>query len=334
MLFSSLTPLISVSVASPARLLEAARAIQHKLVIARSDWRGLDVPRSFDWHAAHNALHPSLLVSAMFPYLATRHSSGAPLSFLSYSPVFLARQEARKKRKDLEHHLASISHRLGFLASKIQHPGLLESLENGPHETLVEEMDQMVIALRHSLASPFPSPSETMPTSSPIMLRRPSDIGATLLQSLSEDYHSYSQAFVNSSSALRRPSRAVRLWPRFILIPICGYALAKTLYNAKGEIQDFFNSGIETITGFVYGWLLEPTTHMLKTIRHGEDDTLALMGRQSLNSDLNSLERMVADFGKDVYSYSSAEMLDVGRKVKEGDLSDVMRVWEKEIKVR
>lgn len=72
---------------------------------------------------------------------------------------------------------------------------------------------------------------------------------------------------------------------------------------------------------------------MIKTIRHGEDDTLALMGRQSLTSDLDSLERMVADFGRDVYSYNDDQMRSVACRVKEGDLSDVMRVWENEIKV-
>ena len=42
---------------------------------------------------------------------------------------------------------------------------------------------------------------------------------------------------------------------------------------------------------------------------------------------------MVVDFGRDEYKMSEEELRILANKVRVGDLTDVLRVWEKDIKV-
>lgn len=42
---------------------------------------------------------------------------------------------------------------------------------------------------------------------------------------------------------------------------------------------------------------------------------------------------MVLEFGKDQYNLSPSELQELSEKVKVGDLTSVLKVWEKDIKV-
>jgi nuclear-control-of-ATPase protein 2 len=79
-------------------------------------------------------------------------------------------------------------------------------------------------------------------------------------------------------------------------------------------------------------WVLDPLTNILKTIQHG-DSSLNLMPKESLKSDLDSLERMVVEFGRDEYKMGDEELRLLGEKVRQGDLTSVLKVWEQDIKV-
>jgi nuclear-control-of-ATPase protein 2 len=85
----------------------------------------------------------------------------------------------------------------------------------------------------------------------------------------------------------------------------------------------------------VQGWVVQPVLSILDTIRHGQtENSLAIMGKASLDSDLSSLERMVIDFGRDTQSVSPELLQELGAKVREGDLTLILKEWEKDIKVR
>jgi nuclear-control-of-ATPase protein 2 len=49
---------------------------------------------------------------------------------------------------------------------------------------------------------------------------------------------------------------------------------------------------------------------------------------------MQSLERMVADFARDQYKLDDAQVETVMRRVREGDLTMVLKAWEQDIKVR
>lgn len=78
---------------------------------------------------------------------------------------------------------------------------------------------------------------------------------------------------------------------------------------------------------------------MIGTIRHDKDSEVAIMSKQSLKGDRDSLERMVVDFAIDKpqistgnSSLSEAQIADIRAKVKEGDLTPVLRAYEKDLR--
>ena len=58
------------------------------------------------------------------------------------------------------------------------------------------------------------------------------------------------------------------------------------------------------------------------------------MSKESLNSDLQSLERMVTEFSAEKYGLKGAQLDAVTQKVREGDLTTVLKIYESELKVR
>lgn len=102
-----------------------------------------------------------------------------------------------------------------------------------------------------------------------------------------------------------------------------------TLSSITTYIYNFSKDALETAQGFVNGWIISPLKDMLKTIRH-RDSKLAIMGKNSLKSDLDSLERMVIQFAKD-YNPSIDTAL-ISRQVESGDLGAVLVEYEKDIK--
>ncbi|KAJ3275368.1 SCF ubiquitin ligase complex subunit cdc4 [Terramyces sp. JEL0728] len=71
-----------------------------------------------------------------------------------------------------------------------------------------------------------------------------------------------------------------------------------TLSSITNSLCNLSTDIVDTVKGFVNGWVLSPLKDMLKIIRH-KDPKLAIMGKNSLKSDLDSLERMVVQFAKD-----------------------------------
>jgi nuclear-control-of-ATPase protein 2 len=87
--------------------------------------------------------------------------------------------------------------------------------------------------------------------------------------------------------------------------------------------------GFETGGLFITEWVAKPVSEMLKTIRH-KDPGLALLGNNSLKSDLDSLERMVIDFAND--NNPSIDASEISRQIRSGDMTIVLQEYEKEIK--
>ncbi|KAI9609472.1 hypothetical protein H4Q26_007428 [Puccinia striiformis f. sp. tritici PST-130] len=56
------------------------------------------------------------------------------------------------------------------------------------------------------------------------------------------------------------------------------------------------------------------------------------MTKDSLAPELNSLERMVVEFGRDKLKWKEDDLAKLSESVKEGNLTSVLKVWEQEIK--
>ncbi|CAG8737538.1 18469_t:CDS:2, partial [Racocetra fulgida] len=89
----------------------------------------------------------------------------------------------------------------------------------------------------------------------------------------------------------------------------------------------------ETTVNLWNDWIWEPVKGMWDTIRHKEK-RLALMGKESLNSDLESLERMVLDFARDQKQFTAEEINELSKRIRDGDLSLVLKAYEQELKVQ
>ncbi|CAH7670210.1 nuclear control of ATP synthase 2 [Phakopsora pachyrhizi] len=87
------------------------------------------------------------------------------------------------------------------------------------------------------------------------------------------------------------------------------------------------------INKFFKGWVIRFIEDIIKTLRAGKSSSLAIMSKDSLNSELHSLERMAIDFGREKFKWNKDKLSQVAQKVREGNLTIVLKVWEQEIEV-
>ncbi len=131
-----------------------------------------------------------------------------------------------------------------------------------------------------------------------------------------------------------RPSRLVRYWLPGLAFFLSSSTLLRVLVNRKAEIISWIREFGTTSIDFWNNWVVEPMKKVIRTIRHDKDSEIAIMSRESLKGDRDSLERMVIDFARDNPNTSTglpltdAEISVVRAKVREGDLTPVLRAYE------
>lgn len=135
-----------------------------------------------------------------------------------------------------------------------------------------------------------------------------------------------------------RPSRLVRYWLPGLALFLSSGTLLRVFVNRKAEIITWICDFGDTTIDFWNNWVVEPMKKVIGTIRHDKDSEIAIMSKESLQGDRASLERMVVDFAIDNPSTSGsarltdAEIVDVRAKVREGDLTPVLRAYEKDLR--
>ena len=134
-----------------------------------------------------------------------------------------------------------------------------------------------------------------------------------------------------------RPSRVTRYWPLATLLIFSSSTILRITVKRKAEIAVWIRDFGKTTMDFWYNWVIEPIKKVIGTIRHDKNSEIALMSKESLEGDRASLERMVVDFAKDNTNSSrggplnEVEIADVRAKVREGDLTPVLRAYEKDL---
>lgn len=136
-----------------------------------------------------------------------------------------------------------------------------------------------------------------------------------------------------------RPSRLTRYWLPATALLLSSTTLLRIIFNRKATIIEWIRDFGATVQDFWMNWVVDPSKKIIKTIRHDEDGEVAIMSKQSLKGDRDSLERMVVDFAIDnpgsagmATSLSDAQIADIRAKVKEGDLTPVLRAYEKDLR--
>ena len=133
-----------------------------------------------------------------------------------------------------------------------------------------------------------------------------------------------------------RPSSIVRYWVPTVIVFFSSSTLLRIFFSHKAEITTWIKDLFTTTRDFWDNWIIEPLKKVIGTIRHDENSEVALMSKRSLEGDRNSLERMVVDFVSDTSSssvgLSDREIAGLRVKVKEGDLTPVLKAYEKDLR--
>ncbi|KAL9618135.1 MAG: hypothetical protein Q9160_007142 [Pyrenula sp. 1 TL-2023] len=155
------------------------------------------------------------------------------------------------------------------------------------------------------------------------------------------DVHLPFQTQASSSllSTYGRPSRFIRYWIPSTLLLLSGSTLLRIITSHQAEITTWAKELGTTCLDFWANWVISPVKKLIGTIRHDSSSEVAIMSRDSLRADRESLERMVVDFAVDhpsngsssSSSLTSPELAEIRAKVKEGDLTPVLRAYEHDL---
>ncbi|KAI1665849.1 atp synthase regulation protein nca2 [Pyrenophora tritici-repentis] len=162
----------------------------------------------------------------------------------------------------------------------------------------------------------------------------PADVAERLQYLLHTALPSYTANFNASVKENGRPSRLIRYWLPATALLVSSTTILRIFVNRKEEIAAWIREFGQTVIDFWANWVVEPTMRIIGTIRHNEDSEVSIMSKRSLESDRASLERMVVDFAiknPDGPALNETQIADIKAKVREGDLTTVLRSYEKDI---
>ncbi|MCJ1394442.1 Nuclear control of ATPase protein 2 [Xylographa bjoerkii] len=167
---------------------------------------------------------------------------------------------------------------------------------------------------------------------------RPAILASKLQQILAVHLPSHIAATRNLSRQYGRPSLLIRYWFPATILLLSSSTLLRIFFNRRAEILAWIRELGTTTQDFWYNWVVQPIKKIVGTIRHDKDSEIAIMSKESLQGDRASLERMVVDFAVDNSSkaegrpLTNVEIADVRAKVREGDLTPVLKAYEKDLR--
>ncbi|EAA33005.3 NCA2-domain-containing protein [Neurospora crassa] len=271
------------------------------------------------------------------------------------SPVDLCRAEARRKRAELQKLRETIAAALGILVDeglafdrKAEEDKGLESRLMVADSTLVDSIALMHAILTNSVETNEPlsvfedsvfkvardvrNAFSTTDSSKP----KASSVAERLIQILDHNLLQHKTAVAKHVSENGRPSRVVRYWLPTLALLVSSPTILYVLVKRRDSIIDWIqNLGI-TVRDFWFNWVIEPIRKVIGTIRHDTNSEIAIMSRDSLKADRESLERMVVEFTLDNPSVAvgspnvtDLQIADIRAKVREGDVTPILKAYEK-----
>jgi len=277
------------------------------------------------------------------------------------SPVTQARAAARRKQKQLKRLREMNATGLGILINGSLSFGMDEEDDLSQHVAGAEEQNVWQRAVAKSVllmesvlqnvgsvetethdfeASCFYSMDNAQSYDAQVdagdLLEEPSLLATKLEQILRRtmpEHRATSQAFITEHG---RPSFLVRYWLPTTVLLVSSSTILRILVNRKAEILTWIRELGQTAIDFWHNWVVEPVRKIIGTIRHDKDSGIAIMSKESLEGDRASLERMVVDFATDhpegLHKLSDAQAAEVRAKVREGDLTPVLKAYERDLR--
>jgi nuclear-control-of-ATPase protein 2 len=163
---------------------------------------------------------------------------------------------------------------------------------------------------------------------------KPEDVALRLRYLLQHALPTYKSHFTAAVKDNGRPSRLVRYWLPATILFLSSTTILRIVVSRQEEIKTWVREFGQTVIDFWSNWVVEPTKKVIGTIRHNEDSEVSLLSKRSLESDRASLERMVVDFAvknPDGPPLNESQIADIRAKIREGDLTTVLKSYEKDI---
>jgi nuclear-control-of-ATPase protein 2 len=160
----------------------------------------------------------------------------------------------------------------------------------------------------------------------------PAEVATRIQNLLQNALPQYTSTFSERLDYSGRPSRLIRYWLPATALLLSSSTLLRIAVNRKAEIIEWIQGFGQTCIDFWQNWVVEPIERVIGTIRHDEGSEVAIMSKGSLEGDRNSLERMVVEFARDENgSLSEAELNDIKSKVHNGDLTPILKAYERDM---
>lgn len=167
----------------------------------------------------------------------------------------------------------------------------------------------------------------------------PQDVAERLSRVLVLGLGQYATATKEMKREHGKPSRIVRYWIPVAVGILSSSTVLRVLVHRKAEIMQWIQDLGSTVVDFWHNWVVEPTRNVIRTIRHDEGSEISIMSKRSLEGDRESLERMVVDFAVDNPvnvtgsgpSLTETEIASIRAKVREGDLTPILKAYEKDL---
>jgi nuclear-control-of-ATPase protein 2 len=168
---------------------------------------------------------------------------------------------------------------------------------------------------------------------------RPAVLARRLLKLLEDGLPGHRIAMTEVARKNGRPSRLVRYWLPAAALLISSSTILRLLISRQDDIISWIRDLGATARDFWFNWVVEPVRKIVGTIRHDSNSEIAIMSRDSLKADRDSLERMVVEFARDNpdvavgnSSITELQISEIRSKVKEGDVTPVLKAYEQDLR--
>jgi nuclear-control-of-ATPase protein 2 len=160
----------------------------------------------------------------------------------------------------------------------------------------------------------------------------PAEVSQRIQDLLRSILPQYTTTFDQRIQSVGQPSRLIRYWLPATVLILSSSTILRIVARRREEILTWIRELGATCADFWYNWVVDPIKNIIGTIRHDEESQVAIMSKRSLEGDRDSLERMVVEFAQDENrSLTSEQLTDIRSKVAEGDLTPVLKAYERDM---
>ncbi|KAJ1891115.1 Nuclear control of ATPase protein 2 [Kickxella alabastrina] len=236
----------------------------------------------------------------------------------SVNILSLTRREIRHKQKQLGNAQERIATRIGMLSQSTAAGA--ETTDGSP--VTPEKMLRQVVCILGDL-------SQDTTTFSADAAAAALDIThlIQLAEGLASQVQNISTQLTCQVQGYRCPCLLARSWMPVLVLAVGARYLSSYVAGHRDDFKEWLADGAVTMRNYVSQFILAPLRSAYETIRYGKH-TYSVMTEESLMSDFKSLESMVVGFAG---RFGNVDPAEVSRRVESGDLSDVMRIYTREM---